>query len=93
MFWGYKYSLDEDLCLVDYEIFTDEIKGTYPSASMCFSHPFLKPKMKELGINTSRYLDFLQGETDDVSLTHLDYNEIIVFLFKFIPFLKYLGKT
>ena len=73
IFWGYKYSLDQDLCNVEYGEFVEGKDGMYPAMSMCFSYPFLKQKMKEYGINTSRYFSFLRGDTNDVNLTSIDF--------------------
>ena len=78
IFWGYKYSLDHDLCNIEYDAFLDGNDVMYPSMSMCFSKPFLMPKMKEYGINISRYLTFLRGDTTDVNLTSIDYDEITI---------------
>ena len=80
IFWVYKYSWDEDLCLVDYKRFEDGTAGTYPTVSLCFSEPFLKQKMEEFGTNISSYIGFLRGETDDANAASIDYDAITLVL-------------
>ena len=83
LFWGYKYSLDEDLSLVDYKEFDDGNDIAYPIMSMCFSDPFLKQKMKEFGTNSSSYTSFLTGDSDDVNANFIDYDKITINLLEY----------
>ena len=78
VFWGYKYSLDEDLCQIDYKEFGDGSDVPYPTMSMCFSGPFLKQKMQGFGTSSSSYTNFLTGDTEDVNATFIEYDKITI---------------
>ena len=39
-FWLYKFSLNEDLCTLDYKYYHESKDDVYPSISICFKNPF-----------------------------------------------------
>ena len=39
-YWIYLYSLDEDICLVDYKEYYDIPEYTFPVLSLCIKNPF-----------------------------------------------------
>ena len=64
-YWCYLYVLDNDLSLVDSNVFSN-IAQTYPIISLCFKDPFSEEKLKEihLSLNGSLYLEFLNMEME-----------------------------
>ena len=61
IYWSYQFSLNEDLCLVDYRHFYKGKDDVFPTISMCLMNPFLKKNLAEDGVNQSTYLQFLKG--------------------------------
>ena len=75
-FWSYKFSMDEDLCLVDYKSSANEQGSRYPVVSICFQDPVLEEKLGELGVNKSSYLKFLRGEIYDKTMENIIYDDV-----------------
>ena len=74
---AYDYSLNEDLCLVDFKDLEDEDVDLYPTLSLCFNNPFLNDKLiHNHGVNESLYLDFLNGDYFSTEMLHIDYEEV-----------------
>ena len=78
MFWCFKYSKDEDLCLVSYKTFQKNDDSAFPVLSMCFQNPIIESKLREIGgnINTSAYIKFLKGEIYDEQMVNIDYSNV-----------------
>ena len=79
-YWVYVFSLNEDLCVVDYKKWYQEENDAYPMLSMCFAAPFSKEKFRSsgTGINESTYLKYLKGEYFDSNMLAIDYRSITV---------------
>ena len=78
----YKYTLDEDVSLVGYVKFNDDIYKRYPAITLCFWNPFYNEKLKTYGpgINTTTYSYFLQGRLWDDRMASIDYDDVTVSL-------------
>ena len=76
--WIKKYIDDEDVCLVDYQPFTEVPDQLVPELSICFRHPFLQEKFKglEFDVNASTYLEHLTGKVFQQPYNQIDYNNI-----------------
>ena len=77
--WLNKFLMDEDLCLVDYKPFkadNEEIK--LPDVSLCFLDPFIDERLKHLGTNQAAYLNHLNGNRFNETLTNIDYRDVTI---------------
>ena len=61
IYWGYMFSLDEDISVVKYRKFQEREKDDYPTVSFCLANPFLKQRLSAHGVNESLYLKFLKA--------------------------------
>ena len=77
-FWLYKFTLNEDLCLVDYRQFYDHEDDVLPVLSLCFKNPFRTEKLLSYGenVNKSAYLKFLKGEHFSPQMLDIDYGNV-----------------
>ena len=78
-YWVYIFSLNEDLCVVDYKKWYQEENDAYPMLSLCFETPFSKEKLERSGsgINETSYLRYLEGEHFRPEMFAIDYKSII----------------
>ena len=79
-FWCYNYSLDLDLCLVDYRSYSSTQDSARPVMSLCFQDPFLEEKMSEYGVNKSLYLRYLRGDLGNQNMSTINYDNISISL-------------
>lgn len=82
----YKYTLDEDVSLVEFVNFNDDKQRLYPAITMCFWNPFYNEKLKNIGtgINASPYSKFIQGNHWDNRMSSIDYDDVTVSLEDYI---------
>ena len=78
----YQYTLDEDVSLIDFKIFHDNMDALYPTTTLCFYNPFLEHDLRKFGngINTTSYSQYLQGHLDDERMKNIDYDHVTVSL-------------
>ena len=79
IYWFYKFIIeDEDLCLVDYKAIETATDFQLPTVSMCFQNPFIDKKLEEIdpSINSTIYLQYLQGEVFDEKFKDIDYESV-----------------
>ena len=91
-FWAYKFSLNNDLCLVDYKSYGEDTDDVYPMLSVCLNNPFLIQNLHEYGseINETSYLDHLRGEIFSEKLMAIDYDNVTSDLNKYVqPYYEY----
>ena len=72
------YTLNKDLCTVDFKTFNPGKEDFYPILSLCFSDA-ASDKMFSLDnypINQSTYIDFLEGKHFNASLLKINYEHI-----------------
>ena len=81
-FCFYKYSLDEDVSLIDFKTFNEDRLSLYHTTSLCFYNPFLAAELAKLGngINTTSYSKFLQGQLQDERMKMIDYDDVTLSL-------------
>ena len=80
IFWVYKYSKDEDLCVVDYKNLGSSKDVENPILSFCFIYPVIEWKLKSY--NTSftirDYNDYLRGLKDVEGMEYVDFDNVTV---------------
>lgn len=79
-YWIYKFSLNEDLCIVDYKKYDQSKSDVFPVLSLCFKDPFSSKKlsMTSAGINETSYLKFLEGTYFIPEMLDIDYKNITI---------------
>ena len=79
VFWIYKYSLNEDLCSIEFKSFYEEKKDAFPILSLCLLNPFSDSNFRnhDTNINQSSYLEFLNGEQFNSSWLQIEYQTLI----------------
>ena len=85
-YWIYFYSLDDDICLVDYKEYYGTPAHTFPILSFCLKNPFSKEILKTNNgkINPESYLNFLHGKYFSEELANMSYNNIILNMSEYI---------
>ena len=76
LFWIYKYSLNLDLCRVDFKNYHSSKLDVFPLLSLCFKEPFLEDKLLEYNTSVVSYMDYLQGKNSTVELERVPYDEV-----------------
>ena len=76
----YKFMKDDDVSLVNYQRYHADIDSIYPSCTLCFNNPFLEDKLRGVGvgINTTTYVKFLEGQYWDDRLVNIDYDNVTI---------------
>ena len=79
IFWIYKYSLNEDLCSVDFKNYFKSEEDVFPMLSLCLHSPISEEKLKTKTpkIDLSTYTKFLQGEDFNSRWLDIDYQSVI----------------
>ena len=77
-YWIFKYSLNEDLCVIDDKKYYENPSDMFPVLSICLKNPFTNVQLqkKNQDFNGTEYLEFLQGEVFSTRLIEIDYNNI-----------------
>ena len=92
-YWVYVFTLNEDLCTVDYKKYYGREEDVYPVLSLCLANPIANEKLKKANprANASSYLKFLKGEVFDPNLMSINYSTIIQNLAHYIEedFIRY----
>ena len=88
IYWIYHYSLNEDLCLVDYKNYYDAPSDVHPVLSLCLNVNYLVPEEKLLKLypraNMTNYIDFLKGNNFSSELIDIDYKKVIIDINEYI---------
>lgn len=80
-----RFCQNEDITLVQSSTYHSSKERIYPSISLCLLPPFLESKFDKFddnGINTSSYIQFLEGKIWDARFLEVDYDEVTVSLDK-----------
>ena len=79
-YWIYFFSLDEDICIVDYKEYYDTPTHRFPMLSLCLKNPFRKDYFitKDDKINPESYLNFLKGNYYTTEMVNISYNTVIL---------------
>lgn len=85
-YWIYKYSLNDDLCVVDYKKFYEDPTNHYPMLSLCFENPFSSNKLNLISpeINETTYLQFLRGEYFSPEMLEIDYENVTIDIAEYV---------
>ena len=85
-YWIYIFSLNDDLCVVDYKKYYEEKTDHYPVLSLCFENPFSSDKLRMVspGINETTYLKFLRGEYFSQEMLDVDYENVTMDISEYI---------
>ena len=79
-YWIYVYTLDEDLCIVDYKKYIENESDAFPVLSICLQNHISEEKLKlqnpEIDVET--YIDFLSGKIFDKELAKINYENVMV---------------
>ena len=74
----YNYTLNEDLCLVDYKSYFEDESDKRPVFSICLKDAISQSKLKKLApqVDLGTYLGFLNGSHFNATLLDIDYKEV-----------------
>ena len=80
LFWVYKFSLNEDLCIVDYKRFYESRSDVFPVLSLCLKNSFSTEKLSSIGngVSETEYLEYLKGEKFKSVFSAIDYKDVVV---------------
>ena len=85
----YIFSLNKDLCTIDYTPYNEEENDMFPVVSFCLKNPICEDKLKTYNstYNVSSYIDFLDGNWYDPGMIKIDYESVLKNLSDYIePF-------
>ena len=79
-YWTYVYTLDEDLCIVDYKKYLESESDEFPVLSICLKNQISEEKLKSqnLEVTAQRYIDFLNGDVFDEELAKINYENVTI---------------
>ena len=85
-FWIYTYSLNEDLCKVDYKSYYDDKEDKFPVLSICFKDFLSDEQLKRIPhqVTRSKYLKFLKGDAFEENLANIVYYNVTVNMTEYI---------
>ena len=77
-YWIYVYTLDEDLCIVDYKKYFEGESDEFPVLSICLKNQISEEKLRAQNpeITVQSYIDFLNGEVFDEDLAKINYEDV-----------------
>ena len=79
-YWIYEYTLDDDLCIVDYQKYYETDSDKFPLLTICLKNQISKQKLKlhnpEIDVDT--YINFLSGKIFDKELAKIDYDNVTI---------------
>ena len=78
LYLAYKYTLNEDLSVVDIIKFYQGPTDVFPVLSLCFMNPFPKSKLQNNDINATNYVKYLKGQYFDETMHTADYQSIVM---------------
>jgi hypothetical protein len=84
LYWCYKFSLNEDLSVVQYKNFYETNDDVFPTMSLCLGNPFLEERLSKYGINITSYVDFLGGKLFAKEMLNIDYNHVTIDIVNYI---------
>ena len=79
IFWIYKYSLNEDLCSIEFKTFHEDKIDTFPILSLCLLNPFSEERLRshKIPVGHATYVKFLRGEEFNSTWLDVDYHGVI----------------
>ena len=85
-YWIYLYSLDNDICIVDFKKYYDTPDHTFPTLSMCLKNPFLYSRLiiENTTIKPQLYSEFLEGKKYSKGLLNIKYSAVTLDASQFV---------
>ena len=85
-YWLYLFSLDEDICLVDYKKYYDTPDDTFPVLSLCLKSPLTSSKLtkQNVGVDSDVYIKHLKGEYFSSDLNNIVFKDIFLDLSRYV---------
>ena len=80
----YRYGLNNDSTLVDYQQFTEIKEYFFPTVSFCLCNMFLEDRLAIYGFNKSTYLEFLKGEAFENEMMTSNYQNMTIDMVDYI---------
>ena len=76
----YLFWQNNDVCLVDFKQYNEEIEYISPSFSLAFLNPFVEEKFKKYGegIDSTSYIQFLEGRYWDDRMLNISYDDVTI---------------
>ena len=86
IFWIYKYSLNEDLCAIEFKSFYEDKKDAFPILSLCLVNPFSESKLRNhiIPVDQLSYVQFLRGQEFNSTWLDVDYHSLIQDISEFV---------
>ena len=75
-FWTYKFFLNEDRSVIEYNNFDDEAGNPYPLMTLCFRNPFVNDDKSHLNQSDKDHLESYLSGTEGVEKPRFDYNKV-----------------
>ena len=77
-YWFYKFSLNEDLCIVDYKHFYESKQDVFPVLSLCLRNAFSFENISSSTTNITKieYLQYLKGEKHKNEMSTVNFEDI-----------------
>ena len=78
VYWIHVYTLNNDLCTIDYKSFNPDNEDFYPILSLCFSLESSDKifNLQDNSFQPSNYVQYLEGKYYDPSYLNMDYENI-----------------
>ena len=84
LYWCYKFSLNEDISVVQYKHFYETNDDVFPTMSLCLANPFLEKRLSKYGTNITSYVDFLRGKLFAKEMLNIDYIHVTIDIVNYI---------
>ena len=85
-YWIYLYSLDNDICIVDFKKYYDTPDHTFPKLSICLKNPFLYSRLhiENSTVTPQLYSEFLAGKKYSTDLMNINYSAVTLDASQFV---------
>ena len=85
-YWIYEYSLNNDLCLVDYKKYYETESDEFPVLSICLKNHISEEKLRlqNPDIDIESYIKFLGGNEFKKEFTEIDYENVTIDMSKYV---------
>ena len=85
-YWIYLFSLDEDICLVDYKKYYYSTDYGFPKLSFCLKDPFSEAKLRSENseLSPKLYSKFLRGKNFSSSMLKINYSNVVLDATKYV---------
>ena len=85
-YWIYEYTLNNDLCIVDYKKYYETESDEFPVLSICLKNHISEEKLRlqNPDIDIESYIKFLGGNEFKKELTKIDYGNATIDMSKYV---------